>query len=1027
MSTTAADSTDTEMLRYLWTPDLDPLFWLAARCDVVSAWYGHVPFAHWIVAATKPRMLVELGTHNGVSYSAFCEAVVRSGLHTRCYAIDTWLGDDQAGHYGEEVYLDFRRFHDERYGAFSELLRCTFDEALPYIPDGSVDLLHMDGLHTYEAVKHDFESWRPKLSQSAVVLFHDTNVREREFGVWRLWEELQTQFPSFEFLHGHGLGVLAPGHSISPQVNALCTLRDAACINAIRQRFALLGERWTLFQQTQLLQEEVRAHATHISSLEAEIPRLEAEIARLKAEAAQRNAAEMQVRARAAQRSNEARAQMAKAVAEADRIARQTGMLRLADVAEAAPTGSIWETNKRQVVERLRQELVMFLAGENRLSFPNAERADVSVIVVLFNQAHFTLHCLLAVLSQSGVNVQVIVADNNSTDETSELLRRLDNVQVLRNPQNVGFLKAVNQAAVEARGRSILLLNSDAFLRQDALRIALKTLDSDPSIGAVGGRLILSSGRLQEAGGIVWSDANVLGYARGLSAESGEAMFRRDVDYCSGAFLLTPRDLFERLGGLDPLYAPAYFEDVDYCLRLWQAGLRVVYEPNAVIDHFEFGSQTRDGEAIELYLRNLKRLRLRHGAKLRLQHLPIASEGNVLVGREHSRTRRRLLVVDDEVPLRLLGRGSPRISLLLNEAAAAGWFVTLYPVLSAELDWKAVYAELSQNIEICNCRGATGLAAFLRDRQGYYDIILASGSRNMALLNDVTQSQPQLIAGARLVYDVGTRFAPCPTAKEEQEGRTIQAKEADALIDQELEFAAGVDSVVTSTISEAQAFRARQTPPVYVVGYSPRVTQEMPDFTLREGFLFIGELLEKDASNYHGLAWFVRSVWPRIHAVLRNVTLTVVGALHQEHSDLTAPGIRLLGPVDDARQLLAQARVIVLPARFAAGTAIQMLDAAAAGLPIVGTRPTAAVLGWHPGVELEATDDPTEMANAAIALYSNAARWQAVRTAALNRLVAEHSGAVFQAELRRLLDGAKPSVADAAEPVDVTDASRIAV
>src|ERR1700745_472086 len=101
MSTTAADSTDTEMLRYLWTPDLAPLFCVAARCDVVSAWYGHVPFAHWIVAATKPRMLVELGTHYGVSYSAFCEAVLRNGLHTRCYAVDTWLGDDQAGYYGE--------------------------------------------------------------------------------------------------------------------------------------------------------------------------------------------------------------------------------------------------------------------------------------------------------------------------------------------------------------------------------------------------------------------------------------------------------------------------------------------------------------------------------------------------------------------------------------------------------------------------------------------------------------------------------------------------------------------------------------------------------------------------------------------------------------------------------------------------------------------------------------------------------------------------------------------------------------
>jgi hypothetical protein len=147
--------------------------------------------------------------------------VVRNGLTSRCYAIDTWRGDDQAGYYGEQVYWDLRRFNDEHYNDFSELLRCTFDEALPYLSDASVDLLHIDGLHTYEAVRHDFENWRPKLSDGAVVLFHDTNVRERDFGVWRLWEELRVQFPSFEFLHGHGLGLLAVGSSVPPGRSAL--------------------------------------------------------------------------------------------------------------------------------------------------------------------------------------------------------------------------------------------------------------------------------------------------------------------------------------------------------------------------------------------------------------------------------------------------------------------------------------------------------------------------------------------------------------------------------------------------------------------------------------------------------------------------------------------------------------------------------------------------------------------------------------------------------------------------------------
>ena len=209
-----------------------------------------------------------------------------NGLDTRCFAVDTWQGDEQAGYYGEEVYRDFCRFHEDRYSAFSELLRCTFDDALPYISDGSVDLLHIDGLHTYEAVRHDFENWRRKLSDSAVVLFHDTNVRQGDFGVWRLWEELRPQYPHFEFLHGHGLGVLALGRSVPTQLSALCSLRDPQSVHTIRQRFSLLGERWTALDPRETHAKELAARDARIVSLEAEIAARDSRISSLKAEAA---------------------------------------------------------------------------------------------------------------------------------------------------------------------------------------------------------------------------------------------------------------------------------------------------------------------------------------------------------------------------------------------------------------------------------------------------------------------------------------------------------------------------------------------------------------------------------------------------------------------------------------------------------------------------------------------------------------------------------------------------------------------
>lgn len=229
----------------LSSPATDLVFLPPARMGVQSAWYGHVPFAHWLVGAIAPRLVIELGTHNGVSYSAFCEAVARTRIGARCVAVDTWEGDEHAGFYGDAVHDEYRRFHDPRYGGFSEIMRCSFYAARSFVTDGTVDLLHIDGLHTYEAVRHDWENWRASLSERGVVLFHDINEHRGSFGVWRLWEELRAAWPSFTFLHGHGLGVLAPGPIVPEALRALLELPSAgAAASRLRDRFAQLGERW---------------------------------------------------------------------------------------------------------------------------------------------------------------------------------------------------------------------------------------------------------------------------------------------------------------------------------------------------------------------------------------------------------------------------------------------------------------------------------------------------------------------------------------------------------------------------------------------------------------------------------------------------------------------------------------------------------------------------------------------------------------------------------------------------------------
>lgn len=220
----------------------DPLFWPNVLAASESAWHGHVPFAHWLVAHARPRRIVELGTHYGISFAAFCEAAARTNLAADCVAIDNWEGDPHAGLYGEEVFGAINDFVATRHAGRARLMRCRFDDALDSFAPESIDLLHIDGLHTYEAVRHDWESWRPKLSPCAVVLFHDTAVQRDDFGVWRLWSELRQQYAGFEFTHWHGLGVLAPGKLVPAAVARLCRLTDQQEIERVQQRFAFFGE-----------------------------------------------------------------------------------------------------------------------------------------------------------------------------------------------------------------------------------------------------------------------------------------------------------------------------------------------------------------------------------------------------------------------------------------------------------------------------------------------------------------------------------------------------------------------------------------------------------------------------------------------------------------------------------------------------------------------------------------------------------------------------------------------------------------
>jgi len=187
---------------------LPPSLHFDARHLVVSTWMDHLPFGYDLVAAMKPELLVELGTYSGLSYFTFCQAMREQNVDGLAYAIDTWDGDAHTGEYDDSIFRLVDDHARDYYRGISYLLRMRFDEAAPQFDEGSIDLLHIDGLHTFDAVKHDFETWFPRVRPGGIVLFHDIEARMPEFGVRQFWAELSAQHQSFAFKHGYGLGVL---------------------------------------------------------------------------------------------------------------------------------------------------------------------------------------------------------------------------------------------------------------------------------------------------------------------------------------------------------------------------------------------------------------------------------------------------------------------------------------------------------------------------------------------------------------------------------------------------------------------------------------------------------------------------------------------------------------------------------------------------------------------------------------------------------------------------------------------------
>lgn len=647
--------------------------------------------------------------------------------------------------------------------------------------------------------------------------------------------------------------------------------------------------------------------------------------------------------------------------------------------------------------------LANFLDSGRQLQLPSAEHPRTSIILVLYNQAALTLACLESLAESLGGD-EVIIVDNASSDRTMELLDRTTGAKLIRNEKNLHFLRAVNQAAQRATGEYLVLLNNDARLFEGSLEAALAVFDAEDKVGAVGGRIARPDGTLQEAGSIVWSDGSCLGYGRDSGPDDRRYLFRRDVDFCSGAFLVTPRKLFDELGGFDEAYAPAYYEETDYCIRLHRAGYRIIYEPRAFIEHLEFGSSSH-GAASELMQRNQRLFLERHGEYLRKHHYDPAPE-NVHVAR--SRAEKRVLVIDDRFPHRDLGQGFPRANHAVHEMVRTGAEVTVFATNQRPEPLEDLYRDLPPSVEMLCGSWDVDLRHLLVERTGFYDVLFVSRPHNMERVRELLPPGSEGWQKTKWIYDAEAIFADRQIELQRLKGRKPSRARQARIRAQELELADRADAVVAVTRSEADKFREGTDAPVSVLGTSVELGPGEADYSQRQDFLFVGALTGDETPNADSLIWFLSEVWPIVRSTLPEARFRIAGlnespevkrlAHHEEH-------VELLGKLPDLSATYNEARVFVAPTRYAGGLPLKCVEAASAGLPQVVTPLLQRQLGWRPEEELMCAPhtEPEEFASACISLYRNAELWKRLRNAALERVAREYSRERFSERIRELL------------------------
>ena len=666
---------------------------------------------------------------------------------------------------------------------------------------------------------------------------------------------------------------------------------------------------------------------------------------------------------------------------------------------------------KQALTEDKTQVLEYFLNSNERMVFPSFTFPRISIVIILYNRAELTFSCLSSILKNVSISYELIIVDNNSSDDTSKLLDKIDNATLIRNDENRHFLLANNQAFEKIRGDFTLLLNNDTIVTENSIENAFSAIIKDDSVGAVGAKLILPDGSLQEAGSIVWQNGSCLGYGRGDNPDNLKYAFRRNVDYCSGAFLLLRSDLLKKLDGFDDRFYPAYFEETDLCLRIWEAGYKVQYCPDVKVIHFEFASSGSQDNAIELQKKNREKFIKKH-SKLLKDHYP--PDISFIESARHSSFAKKkgVLFIDDMVPHKDKGSGFPRANQIVNLLSKTYHVSIVSLTLPVEDSIQDIYRDINKNIEVVENVDKDNIGEFLvNNLQNSFEIIWISRPHNMEFFQDQVKKHKLDLSNVRIIYDAEALYTLRDINRSKMLGVSDAMEKFNSKLKEELALASTADEIVVVNKIDKRYFEEYTVNnKIWELNIAYDANPTVNEFHERNDvILFVGNMDHDDSPNVDSIIWFTNNVLPLVKKKNKNVKLNLVGSnLSSQLKELSNnKSVEILGRVMDLTPLYDEAKVFIAPTRFAGGSPAKAFQAAALGLPMIVTDLLQSQLEWEEGKHLLAAkvNDHKTFANHVITLLNNRATWTQLRNNALELINSNYDTKSYEKELLKITKG----------------------